>query len=131
MRPDALDDLGKLVLRLTLGLLILFHGLGKIAGGVGPIADMLRAGGLPGFFAYGTYLGEVLGPLLLIAGWYARVGAGLIAVNMLFAFGLVHRGELFQLTPTGGWQLELQGMFLFTAIALALTGPGRLSVNQR
>jgi putative oxidoreductase len=32
---------------------------------------------------------------------------------------------------TGGWALELQGMFLFTAIALALIGPGRYRVNDR
>ncbi len=27
--------------------------------------------------------------------------------------------------------LELQGMFLFTAVALALLGPGRFSINTR
>ena len=50
---------------------------------------------------------------------------------MLFAFALVHTGELTSLGQTGGWALELQGMFLFTAIALTLLGPGRFGVNQR
>jgi putative oxidoreductase len=69
---------------------------------------------------------------MLIAGFYARIGALLVAINMLFAFALVHMGELTHLSPqTGGWALELQGMFLFTAIALALLGPGRYSVNGR
>lgn len=131
MGREKADDLGKLVLRLTLGLLILLHGVAKVAGGVGPIGGMLEGVGLPAFFAYGAYLGEVVGPLLLIVGWYARVGAGLIAINMLFALGLAHRQEFLQLTGTGGWALELQGMFLFTAVALALTGPGRFSLNQR
>jgi putative oxidoreductase len=68
---------------------------------------------------------------MLIAGFYGRIGALLIAVNMLFAFALVHMGDIGHLNEQGGWALELQGMFLFTAIALALLGPGRYSVNGR
>jgi len=49
----------------------------------------------------------------------------------LFAFALVHMADLTHLNEQGGWALELQGMFLFTAIALALLGPGRYSVNGR
>ena len=124
-------DLGKLILRITLGVLILLHGIAKLKGGVGGIEGMLAAQGLPRALAYGAYLGEVLGPLLLIAGFHARVGALLIAINMLFAFGLAHMGELDQLNDQGGWALELQGMFLGTAIAMALIGPGRYSINQR
>jgi putative oxidoreductase len=41
-------------------------------------------------------------------------------------------GEIFAINPqSGGWAIELQAMFLFTAIALALLGPGRFSVNQK
>ena len=50
---------------------------------------------------------------------------------MLFAFALAHTGELTSLSQTGGWALEVQGMFLATAVALALMGPGRISVNRR
>jgi putative oxidoreductase len=128
---NNLDDIGKLVLRLTLGILILLHGTAKLMHGIAPIEGMVGAMGMPGFGAYGVYAGEILGPLLLITGFYARLGAALIALNMLFAFALAHTGELTTLTKTGGWALELQGMFLFTAIALALTGPGRISVNRR
>ena len=124
-------DLGKLILRLALGLLILLHGIGKLKGGVGPIEQMLTAHGLPAFLAWGALVGEVLGPILLIVGFYARIGAVLIAINMLTAFALVHVAQLGQLNEQGGWALELQGMFLFTAIALALLGPGRYSVNGR
>jgi putative oxidoreductase len=127
----TLDDIGKLVLRLALGLLILLHGIAKLMNGIAPVEGMVTAIGLPGFVAYGVYGGEVLGPLLLIVGFHARIGAALIAVNMLFAFALAHTHELASLTGTGGWALELQGMFLFSAIALALMGPGRISVNRR
>ena len=128
---NAQHDMGKLILRLALGLLILLHGIGKLKGGVGPIAQMLTAHGLPAFLAWGALVGEVLGPILLIVGFYARIGAVLIAINMLTAFALVHVAQLGQLNEQGGWALELQGMFLFTAIALALLGPGRYSVNGR
>ena len=125
------SDLGRLVLRLALGILVLMHGIAKLRGGVGPIEGMLEGAGLPGFIAYGAYLGEVLGPLLVIAGFHARIGAVLIALNMLFAIGLAHMGQLGQVNEQGGWALELQGMFLFGAIAVSLLGPGRVYVNQR
>lgn len=128
---NNLNDTGKLVLRLTLGILILLHGISKLMHGIGPIQGMVTGMGMPAFFAYGTYAGEVLGPLLLIIGFYARIGAALIAINMLFAFALAHTGELTSLTQNGGWALELQGMFLFSAVALVLMGPGRIGINQR
>lgn len=131
MSHNTQHDTGKLVLRLTLGLLVLLHGIAKLQGGVGGIEGMLQSHGLPGFLAWGALLGEVLGPLLLIVGFHARIGAALIAVNMLVAFGLAHMGQLGQLNAQGGWALELQGMFLFSAIAAMLLGPGRFSINQR
>jgi putative oxidoreductase len=131
MNANSQADLGKLVLRITLGVLVLLHGVAKLRGGVGPIGEMLAAHGIPAFVAYGALLGEVVGPLLLIAGFYARIGALLIAINMLFAFGLAHLSQLGMLNEQGGWQLELQGMYLGTAVALALLGPGRYSVNGR
>lgn len=125
------DDAGKLVLRITLGVLILLHGIAKITTGVSGIEGMVQGAGLPGFLAYGVYVGEVLAPILLILGFYARIAALVIAFNMVVSIALAHSKELFQLGAQGGWALELQGMFLFTAIALALTGPGRFGINRR
>ena len=130
MRAFQTEDIGKLVLRLTLGILLLLHGVAKILGGVGGLPGMLQNIGLPGFFAYGVYIGEVLAPLLVILGLYARIGALIVVVNMLAALYLAHLGDLFLLGPGGGWKLELQGFFLFTALAIALIGPGRFSVRE-
>lgn len=124
------DDTGKLVLRLALGGLILLHGIAKINGGVGGIEKMLEGNGLPAFLAWGVYIGEVLAPLLVIFGFYARIGAAIIGVNMLFAIGLAHSKDVFMLSRTGGWAIELQAMFLFTALALVLMGPGRFGINR-
>lgn len=125
------ESIGKLILRLTLGGLILMHGIAKLVGGIGFITDTVTTAGLPAFLAYAVYLGEVVAPLLLIAGWYSRIGAAVIAINMLFAIGLVHRAEFFTLGQSGGWALELQGMFLVTAVALALIGPGQYRINDK
>jgi putative oxidoreductase len=131
MKNDGRADLGKLVLRLALGLLILLHGIAKLRGGLDPIVGMVQAHGLPGFVAYGALVGEVLAPLMVLAGFHARIGAALVAFNMLVAFALAHMGQLGQLNEQGGWALELQGMFLATAVAIALIGPGRYSVNGK
>lgn len=131
MNQNTQSDLGKLILRLTLGALVLLHGIAKLKGGVSGIEGMVVAYGLPSVLAYGVLIGEVLGPLLLIAGFYARVGALLIVINMLFAIALAHTGQLGLLNDQGGWALELQGMFLGTALALALLGPGRYGINGR
>lgn len=125
------NDTGKLILRLALGFTMLLHGISKLMGGVGGIAGMLGGAGLPGFLAYGVYLGEVVAPILIIAGFYSRIGAWLIVINMLFALALAHTDEVFALTPQGGWAVELQVMFLFTAVAIALIGPGRFAINAK
>ncbi len=125
------ESTGKLILRLALGALILLHGIAKLIGGVGGLSGMVTAAGLPAFVTYGVYVGEVIAPILVLLGWYSRIGAALIAINMVFAMALAHRAELFVLGQSGGWALELQGMFLFTAIAIALIGPGRFSLNDK
>ena len=95
--------------------------------GVGPEAGA----GLPAWVAYGVYVGEVLAPLLIILGFYARLGGLIIAINMLFAITLSHASQLFDIGKSGGWALELQGFFLFTGLVVALIGPGRYAVNKR
>jgi len=131
MSSTSTDDLGKLVLRLALGILILLHGLGKLDGGVGWLVGMLQSRGLPGFLAYCVYIGEVLAPILLILGLWTRVGGLLVVINMLFAFGLVHMADLFVIGKSGGWALELQGMYLFGGIAIMLLGAGAYSLGGR
>ena len=126
-----MTDTGKLILRLALGALILLHGIAKLGSGIEGIARMVTGAGLPEWVAWGVYVGEILAPLMVLAGWFARIGAAIIAVNIVFAIGLAHRAELFDLGATGGWALELQGMYLFTAIAVACLGPGRYSLNRQ
>ena len=127
--PAGSDDLGKLLLRVALGVLILLHGIAKLTGGADFIVGTVTKAGLPAVLGYGVYIGEVLAPILLIIGLFTRPAAIVVAINMLFAIFLVHAGEIGQLSKTGGWAIELQGMFLFAAVAVALLGAGRYSVG--
>lgn len=125
------DAVGILVLRLTVGVLMLFHGISKIMhpGSIDFIGSTLSGAGMPSFFAYGVYIGEVVAPLMLILGIYCRHGALLIVANMLVAIMLVHSNDMFMLTEHGGWRLELQGFYLFGALAIVFFGSGRIAVR--
>jgi putative oxidoreductase len=123
------EDLGKLVLRLTLGGLLLFHGIHKLLTGIDPIRAMVSAHHLPDFLAYGVYVGEVFAPLLVIIGLFARLGGALIAIDLLAAIFLVHLGTLAGTNAGGGYVLELQAFYLFGGVAVALIGAGGLSVG--
>ncbi len=124
------DDAGKLVLRLTVGILMLLHGIAKLVGGIGSIAGMVTSVGLPASVAYLVFVGEVLAPLGLILGVFTRISALIVVINMLFAIGLAHMADLFQLSRSGGWAIELQAFFLFGAVAVILLGPGRFSLQR-
>ena len=126
------EKTGKFVLRVALGVVVLMHGIAKLKGGIDPITGMVTGHGLPAALAYGVYAGEVLGPILLIVGFYARLGAALVAVNMLFALFLAHRADLFSINAqSGGWAIEFQALMLFSAIAVMLLGPGKPSINEK
>jgi putative oxidoreductase len=134
MNSETLDDVGKLIFRMGFGVLFLMHGIHKIMnypGSLEWISTRLVETGLPAEVAYGIFVGEVLAPILIIIGWHARIGAILTTITMVFAIYLAHAHELFDLTQHGGWQLELQGMFLLASVAIALSGPGRISLNGR
>lgn len=123
-------DLGKLIIRLTLGGLMLFHGISKLINGIGFIEGQLASHGIPAFFAYGVYVGEVIAPLMVLLGYQTRIGALIIVFNMLVALALVHSHQLLTLGGNGGWALELQGFFLFTALALVFLGPGKYKLKN-
>ncbi|GEK73025.1 MULTISPECIES: DoxX family protein [Halomonas] len=125
------DPLGKLLLRLAVGGLILFHGISKLfnPGSFDWIGGLLEGYGLPAVLAYGVLIGEVVAPVMAILGWQTRLAGLLMAGNMLVAVLLAHTGELFMLNDNGGWQLELQGMFFAGALALVFLGSGRMALR--
>ena len=123
------DDAGKLVLRAALVIILLFHGVAKLSGGIGFVGDMLVKAGAPAALGYLVYVGEVIAPLMILAGVFTRPAALVVAINMIVAVLLVHASQFFTLNQTGGWALELQGMYLIAALAVALLGAGRYSLG--
>ena len=113
------ENAGKLILRVVLGFVVLLHGIHKLTGGVDWLDGALGNAGLPGFLKYGVYLGEVVAPLLVIANVWVQGAALVMAVNMLFAIGLAHAGDVFALRR-GAWAIELQALFLVGSVAVAL-----------
>ena len=123
------NDGGKVILRVTLGVLILFHGISKILHGAGFITGLVAKAGLPPALGYLVYVGEVIAPLMLVFGVWTRLAALVVAINMIVAIVLVHVPQLFTLSNTGGWALELQGMYLASALAIVFLGAGKYSVG--
>lgn len=124
------SDLGILIVRLMVGVLMLFHGIAKLIHGLSGIQNLLESKGLPAILSYGVYIGEVIVPLLIIIGYRTRLASVVFIVNMLFALLLVHANDVFSLNQTGGWALELIGLYLFGAAALFFTGAGKYAVSK-
>ncbi len=123
------NDIGRLVLRIAVGGLLLLHGESKLMNGIAAIKTLLVQHGAPEALAYGVYLGEVVGPVMIILGFFARIGAGLAALNMLAAIALAGMDSITMVKPSGGYALELEALFLFGAISVGLLGAGRFSVG--
>ncbi len=123
------DDCGKLLLRLTVGGLMLFHGVAKVQHGLAPIEGMLDAKGLPTFLAYGAYVGELVAPLLIIVGLFSRFASLALIGNMIMAIVLAHTSHFFALDGHGGWSVELPMFFLLGAACITLLGSGRYAIK--
>jgi putative oxidoreductase len=124
------QDFGKLILRLAVGGLLILHGIFKLRNGIEPLHESVVAKGLPEMLSYGVYVGELLGPALIVLGLFARAGALFVSVNMGFAVFLVRWPHVHELTPTGGWALELEAFFLAGALAILCLGSGRFALSR-
>lgn len=125
-------EYGLLLLRLFVGAAFIGHGTQKLFGwfgGYGPQGTGTFFGSLgyrsPVVLAVVAGLCEVVGGILLLLGLAVPVAAYLIAVVMLNAIITVTWGK------DGLWKgSELELLFLVAAISLAITGPGRFSLDR-
>jgi len=124
------ENIGKLVLRLMVGGLMLFHGIYKAMQGIGFIKGLVVAQGLPEVLAYGVYVGEIVAPVFLIMGWKSRIWAGVVAVNMLVVIYLTQIGSFMKLGTHGSWAVELQMFYLLSALAIVFLGSGKFAMSR-
>ena len=123
-------NLGLLILRIAVGVLMLLHGIAKI-GHTSFIAGMLTEKGLPSFLSYGVYITEIVAPILIIIGFRTRLSAAVYVLGALFALFLVHSAQLFLLNQNGGWELELLGLYIAGGLTLFFTGGGKIALSSR
>jgi putative oxidoreductase len=125
------DCIGKLLLRISIGGLMLFHGVDKIMHKehFEMVAGMVKAHNLPDFLAYGVFVGELVASALVLIGFLTRFAAAVVAINMGVAVWLVHVDTVFTIGPGGGWALELQGLYFLGALCIVFLGAGRYSID--
>nr|BDT26570.1 DoxX family protein [Bacteriovorax sp. HI3] len=125
------ENLAKLILRVTVGGLMIFHGIHKVINGHDFIRLKLTEVGLPEFIALGVPVGEVLAPALLILGYKTRLSALVIAFTMVMSIFLVFSDKLFSLNQNGGIAYELNIFFLLASIAIYFQGAGKYSLSSK
>jgi len=126
-------DLGLLMLRLAFGGLLSAHGAQKLFGsfeghgleGTGKFFE--KIGFQPGKqWAFMAGFGEFGGGLLTALGFLHPVGPITTVAPMAVAWGRVHWGKPIFATQGGA---ELPATNIAIAVALALVGPGKLSID--
>ena len=124
------NDLGLLLIRVTIACLMLFHGVAKLKG-IDPIKGMLAGQGLPEFLAYGVYITEIFAPILIIIGFRTRLASLVFFLGMLVILFLAHSQNIFVLTKNGAPKIELILMYSIISLALFFTGAGKYAVSTK
>ena len=125
------EDVGKLILRVSISVLMLFHGFSKLSGGVDKIAAKLVNSGFPEFLAYGVYVGEIILPILIILGLFTRLAALGMGMTMCFAIFLVYSEKIFMLSKNGAPVIELPLLYLVLSVVIFFIGAGKYSLDNK
>jgi putative oxidoreductase len=124
------QDLGKLLLRITCGGILLFHGFHKVFVEIDHVKVIVKNAGLPEALAYGNIIGEFLAPIFVLVGFKTRIAALIIAFNMLMTVLVGHPDIMFSINDYGGWMIETNMLYLMTAVALFFLGSGKYSLSR-
>jgi putative oxidoreductase len=127
---NASTDIGKLLLRIAIGGLMIFHGINKL-GGIDFICGKFSSLGLPSFLGYFVYVGEIIAPLMLLIGFRSRVAGLLVSTTMFVAVMLAHSDDIFKLGNHGESAIELQLLYCLGGLAIYFLGGGSLAVSSR
>jgi len=125
MIDKKLAPYGALLLRVSMGVLFLLHGLylKAFVYGMAGTGKYFTSLGLPGWFAWVVMLFESVGGLALILGLYARWVAVFLGVHLLFAAYLGHGANGWLFTAEGGGY-EYPLFWAIACFALALINSG-------
>ena len=131
MIDEKMAPYGALLLRVSMGLLFLMHGLylKVFAFGMTGVGHYFNSLGLPGWFAWVVLLYETIGGLALILGVYTRWVAVFLGVHLLFAAYLGHGANGWAFTAKGGGY-EYPVFWAIACFTLALIGSGAYSLKS-
>lgn len=113
---------GLLLIRISLAVVFLGHGIAKLTDMEGTIGFFASLG-LGAFFAWLVAIVEVVGGLMMLLGAWTCVAGGLLAVTMIFAIILVK-------AKIGFPAVEIDIAMLASALAIMLMGPGKYGLNK-
>jgi putative oxidoreductase len=126
-------DIGLLLLRLAVGLTLAVHGTQKLFGwfggpGLSSTGQFFTVLGFPPGrrHALMAALGEMIGGVLLVAGFATPAAVAIVVSVMLVATVTVHLSKGF-FAQNGGY--EYCFVLVAAALTLAFTGPGSLSID--
>lgn len=126
---DRYRDLGPLVVRIVLAIILLYHGILKFMATDQTVAFFTKAGvPAPGATVYLSGLAEVIGGVLILLGLYTRLAAIPLIVNFLAAIFFVRLPKGFEIAK-GGFEWDL--LLLASMVALLLAGAGGISLDAR
>jgi len=108
---------------------MLAHGILILRNGIGNIEAIMVGHGLPKFFAYGAYLGNLIAPIFLIIGLWTRFWALIIFCMMLFIVLVLFPNLLFTLGKHG-IRLQLHYLYLFGSLTIFFIGGGAFSAKS-
>jgi len=123
-------DFAKLLLRITLAVLLLFHGIHKLIHGIGGVKSLVVSHNLPEFLAYGVYIGELIAPIFILLGLYGRLASGVVAFNMFMAIYLAY-GFSWSIGKYGALAWETPLLYLVMALSIIFLGSGKYAVNSK
>ena len=125
------NDVARLILRVSLGAMTLFHEADKVVNGIGGVKHLTVKAGLPEFLAYGVYVGELIVPTLIILGLYARMASLVLAFNMVMAIHLAYGSSIFSLGKHGAPAIEVPFLYLILSLAIFFLGSGKYAINSK
>ena len=123
---DGLRPFALLVLRLSLGLIFLFHGWPKLFSNPHHYAEVFAKLGFANGTSFAIGALEVFGGMLLAVGFFTRPLALLLAIEMGVAIWKVHMAKGYLAVDEYQFPLILGA----AALALATTGAGIISLDQ-
>jgi putative oxidoreductase len=126
---DRLQPLALLVMRLTLGGIMVAHGYHKVFGGLQQFAHMVGGMGLPVWLGYLAAFTELLGGLLLLVGFFTRPAAVAVCIELSVAIWKVHfHNGLLGSADRPGYEFPLAAASL--AFALIFFGAGPIALDH-